>query len=135
MQFNGCSHINEPGCAIKAVEAGDTSQVRDINVTINCLGAKNCMINDTNKSIIIAPSILAADFTRLKEAVDSIKTRSGWVHLDIMDGHFVPNISIGPPVVNLFGNGAFPGCASYDRKSDSLIPDLLMRSRYGNSTC
>ena len=47
----------------------------------------------------IAPSILSADFGDLGSAIGLISSQVEWLHVDVMDGHFVPNITIGPPVV------------------------------------
>jgi ribulose-phosphate 3-epimerase len=70
---------------------------------------------------LVAPSILSADFAALAAAIDQVKDAADLLHVDVMDGHFVPNLTIGPPVV-----------AAIDRHTDLVLDCHLMMTNPGD---
>ena len=69
----------------------------------------------------VAPSLLSADFGSLAEAIGEVASATDWMHVDVMDGHFVPNLTLGPPVV-----------ASLRRHTGMFLDCHLMMDNPGN---
>lgn len=79
-------------------------------------------------SFIIAPSILSADFANLKSEIDNlIALGENWIHVDVMDGHFVPNLTIGAPVVRSLRkiDKAFLDCHLMISQPQKYIDDFI----------
>ncbi len=70
---------------------------------------------ETQGRLMLCPSILSADFTELGAAVDLVRESADMIHLDVMDGHFVPNLTLGPPVI-----------AAIRKRTDLLLEAHLM---------
>ncbi|MEE4303747.1 MAG: ribulose-phosphate 3-epimerase [Wenzhouxiangella sp.] len=80
------------------------------------------------QSTLIAPSILSADFARLGEEVDNVlKAGADWVHFDVMDNHYVPNLTIGPMVCQALRNHGITAPIDVHlmvKPVDRIIPDF-----------
>lgn len=85
------------------------------------------MHKSLTRTPLIAPSILSADFANLANALSTVDSATDRIHVDVMDGHFVPNLTIGAPVVKSLrpNTKAFLDCHLMCTKPEILIEDFV----------